>query len=87
MSPNQRDWLSLTEASKFLGVHATSLRRWADSGSIPHFRTPGGHRRFRTADLASWMEGTQTTASDAQLKAVVQGAVGFTRQEIAEKQV
>ena len=87
MSPNQRDWLSLTEASESLGVHPTTLRRWTDSGNIPLFRTPGGHRRFRTADLASWMEGTQTTASAAQLEAVVQGAVGFTRQEIAEKRV
>ena len=87
MSPNQKDWLSLTEASEFLGVHATTLRRWADAGSIPYLRTPGGHRRFRTANLAAWMEGKQTAPMIPQLDALVKGVVGFTRQEMAENHV
>ncbi len=86
MSLNQKDWLSLTGASEFLGVHPTTLRRWADAGSIPHFRTPGGHRRFGAADLASWIEGKQTNMAP-QSEALVPGAVGFTRQEMAEKHV
>ena len=39
-------WLSITEASKVLGVHPSTLRRWADADQIPFTRTHGGHRRF-----------------------------------------
>lgn len=44
-------WLTLEQASSRLGVHPTTLRRWADDGSIDVFITPGGHRRFIPADL------------------------------------
>jgi excisionase family DNA binding protein len=44
-------WLSLNEAARRLGVHPTTLRRWADTGEIPVMVTPGGHRRFTAADL------------------------------------
>lgn len=49
-------WLSLKEASEFLGVHFTTLRKWADDGEIRVFRTPGGHRRFSTGDLRRFLE-------------------------------
>ena len=39
-------WLTLGQASRTLGVTASTLRRWADRGDIPSFTTPGGHRRF-----------------------------------------
>jgi excisionase family DNA binding protein len=45
------EWLGLNEAAKRLGVHPTTLRRWADTGEIPVMVTPGGHRRFAAADL------------------------------------
>lgn len=83
----EQDWLSLSEASELLGVHPTTLRRWADSDSIPCLRTPGGHRRFRTADLSAWMQGRQTVALVAPSEALVQSAVGYTRQEMAKKRV
>lgn len=58
---------SLTEASELLGVHSTTLRRWTDWGNIPSFRTPGGHRRLRAADVASWAEGKQMRDTGRQL--------------------
>jgi excisionase family DNA binding protein len=45
------DWLSLGPASLVLGVDPDTLRRWADSGRVRSFATPGGHRRFSRADL------------------------------------
>ncbi|NOK61193.1 MAG: helix-turn-helix domain-containing protein [Chloroflexi bacterium AL-W] len=39
-------WLSLQEASSLLGVAASTLRRWGDSGRVPMKKTLGGHRRF-----------------------------------------
>jgi excisionase family DNA binding protein len=44
-------WLSLGPSSRLLGVDPDTLRRWADTGRIRTFTTPGGHRRFRRADL------------------------------------
>ena len=75
-------WLTLKDASEFLGVHFTTLRNWADSGEIPVFRTPGGHRRFSAADLrrflAERVDKSVVTDSDA----VFDMAVGQVRQEI-----
>jgi excisionase family DNA binding protein len=87
MSIEGKRWLSLSEAGTLLGVHSTTVRRWADSGTVPCFRTPGGHRRFRLDDLIAWMEGTQTSALAPQSEALVQSAVGYTRQEMATKHV
>lgn len=42
----EADWISLQEASELLGVAASTLRRWGDSGRVPMKRTLGGHRRF-----------------------------------------
>lgn len=51
----EKPWLTLTEASRLLGVHPSTLRAWADAGQPPSFRTPGGHRRFTTADLRAFL--------------------------------
>ncbi|MEF3275096.1 MAG: helix-turn-helix domain-containing protein [Chloroflexus sp.] len=45
------NYLSLSAASRLLGVHTSTLRRWADEGAIPVYITPGGHRRFARADI------------------------------------
>jgi excisionase family DNA binding protein len=44
-------WLSIHDACVLLGVDPSTLRRWSDSGKVPVFRTPGGHRRYVEADL------------------------------------
>src|SRR2546428_6018257 len=52
-------WLALGEASKVLGVDASTLRAWTDAGRIRAYRTPGGHRRYRQDDLAAFLRGHQ----------------------------
>jgi excisionase family DNA binding protein len=49
-----KEWLTLSEAAELLGVHPTTLRRWADNGNVPVKVTPGGHRRFLRSELASY---------------------------------
>ncbi len=44
-------WLTVTEASALLGINPNTLRTWANGGQIRAFRTPGGHRRFKEADV------------------------------------
>ncbi len=48
-------WLELSEAADYIGVHFTTLRRWADDGKVPCIRTPGGRRRFKQAELDVFM--------------------------------
>jgi excisionase family DNA binding protein len=49
------DWMTLGQAAKFLGVAQSTLRKWSDHGRIPTFVTPGGHRRYRRADLDTFL--------------------------------
>jgi excisionase family DNA binding protein len=50
------DWLRLGEAARFLGVAQSTIRKWSDAGRVPAFYTPGGHRRYRRADLEAFLE-------------------------------
>jgi excisionase family DNA binding protein len=49
------EWLTLGKAAHFLGVAQSTLRKWSDLGRVPAFYTPGGHRRFRRADLEAFL--------------------------------
>ena len=44
-------------AAKALGVHANTLRKWADEGKIPYEKTPFGQRRFDLGAILSAAEG------------------------------
>jgi excisionase family DNA binding protein len=48
---NAEIWLGLSEAALILGLHPSTLRRWADSGKIPSSRTRSGRRRFDRATI------------------------------------
>src|SRR4051812_49670613 len=50
------EWLTLGQAARFLGVAQSTIRKWSDSGRVPAFYTPGGHRRYRRADLETFLE-------------------------------
>lgn len=85
--PHQSDdqnarWLTLKDASAFLGVHYTTLRNWADRGEIRVFRTPGGHRRFSVTDLRAFLEERVGQTELADSSEVVEAAVVRVRQEI-----
>ena len=50
------EWLTLGQAAKYLGVAQSTIRKWSDVGRVPAFYTPGGHRRYRRADLDRFLE-------------------------------
>src|SRR5436190_15181587 len=52
----ETDWMTLGQAAKYLGVAQSTIRKWSDVGRVPAFYTPGGHRRFRRADLDAFLE-------------------------------
>lgn len=53
--PPLNRWVSLQKAAERLGVHPTTLRRWADDGQIPCTTTAGGHRRFSLHDIDAFL--------------------------------
>ncbi len=42
---------SSKQVAGFLGVNESSVKRWADSGMLGCFKTPGGHRKFKKNDI------------------------------------
>lgn len=75
-------YLSLSAASRLLGVHSTTLRRWADAGAIPVYVTPGGHRRFARSDIEA-LASRKPLSMPALGSAWAVRAVAQTRNEIA----
>lgn len=43
--------LTISEASRLLGISTITLRRWSDSGRVPVVMLPSGHRRYRREDI------------------------------------
>jgi excisionase family DNA binding protein len=48
--------LTPSEVGRMFHVDKKTVCRWADAGRLPSFRTLGGHRRFREADVLAAME-------------------------------
>lgn len=47
---------SSKQVAEILGVNESSVKRWADSGMLGCFKTPGGHRKFKKNDIASFSQ-------------------------------
>ncbi len=47
--------LTSHQVGSLLQVNPTSVNNWIRDGRIPAFRTPGGHRRIRAADLIAFL--------------------------------
>jgi excisionase family DNA binding protein len=72
--PARNGWLTLGQACRVLGVDESTLRRWADSGYVRVFRTPGGHRRFAEPELQALLAGRASIRSYREL-----GELAITR--------
>ena len=70
-SPEDGPWIGMRRACEILGVNQSTLRAWTDSGRVPVFLTPGGHRRYRETDLRALLESGATGASVEPLSAAL----------------
>ena len=50
------DHLTSRQAAAYLGVALGTLRLWEDAGRVPHYRTPGGQRRFSVEQLDAFLD-------------------------------
>lgn len=53
--------LTTRAAAELLGVAVSTAQQWVESGAIPSWKTPGGHRRVRLSDVEHVIE--QKTAA------------------------
>lgn len=51
--PAGGSYLTSGQVARILGVSPKTVYRWATAGRIPCAVTLGGHRRFRTDDIAA----------------------------------
>lgn len=83
---NNSEWVSLRHAADILGVHPATVRNWADKGELPARRTPGGHRRFRMADLQRMASNRHNDDDEdnggEEVQLILQNALGQTRMQL-----
>jgi excisionase family DNA binding protein len=53
---NDDELLRPREVAELFGVRTTSIARWAREGRLTALLTPGGHRRYRRADVQALLE-------------------------------
>ena len=56
--------LTSTRVATILGVTPSTVKRWADEGTLPCIKTAGGHRRFNAKDVSSFQMRGQAEASE-----------------------
>jgi len=63
--------LTTAQAAKILGVSVRTAQLWIESGALPSWKTPGGHRRVRLSDVLAKVGGGAEIATSGSLLAVV----------------
>jgi len=63
-------WVTLRRACEILGVDESTLRRWADTGRLRSYRTPGGHRRFSLVNLEAMVAGESRTRGSDEMERI-----------------
>lgn len=63
--------LTTAQAAKILGVSVRTAQLWIESGALPSWKTPGGHRRVRLSDVWAKVGGGAEIATSGSLLAVV----------------
>lgn len=71
--------VSISEASKMLGVTEVTLRQWTDEGRIKAFVTPGGHRRYSQSELKKFIGTHRKTLGMRDLAAQLEDTAALHR--------
>ncbi|HIE27936.1 TPA: IS607 family transposase [Candidatus Poribacteria bacterium] len=74
-------YFPISEAAKRLGVHHTTLRKWANEGKIGYTRTVGGRRRFPESEINRLLG--KETSRQVGTRACVYARVSTKKQEEA----
>jgi excisionase family DNA binding protein len=61
--PESEPMLTPAEVAQFFRVDPKTVTRWAKKGWLTSVRTPGGHRRYREAEVRALLAGTPRDGS------------------------
>jgi excisionase family DNA binding protein len=81
------EWITLTAASRLLGVHPMTLRAWVDAGALHAFRTPGGHRRFQVSELRDFLNQHRTDQTTRALTVAPDQTLQQVRKQLSAEPV
>lgn len=56
--PLDEHFYTAAEVAALFRVDPKTVGLWSRSGKLPAIRTPGGHRRYREADVRALLEAT-----------------------------
>lgn len=56
-TPEPEPLLTTAEVATMFRVDPKTVTRWSKAGRIASLRTPGGHRRYREADVQALLRG------------------------------
>ncbi len=76
----ERTMLTTAEAAAFLGISPNTLRRMEARGALIPYRTEGGHRRYSTAMLESYLEAHRGTTRMLPHATPASGEPGYTKE-------
>jgi excisionase family DNA binding protein len=80
------DWISISEASRILGVSPPTLRRWSDAERVPTRKTLGGHRRFSRQSIESLSSRSAAGAEPAPSTISVSLPESLDRRDLASQE-
>lgn len=52
----RRPLAGTSEIAEYLGIPKTTLDKWAHQGTGPRYSRVGRHRRYRWADVETWLD-------------------------------
>ena len=52
----KKSFLSTQEVANILKVDQSTVKRWTESGTLTCQKTPGGHIKFKYADIMTFMQ-------------------------------
>jgi excisionase family DNA binding protein len=79
------DLLTPREVAQVFGVNAATIGTWARAGRLVFTRTPGGHRRYRWADIRTLLTERDPVQVQLEEDAVRLYQQGWTIRQVAEK--
>ncbi|HZT06676.1 MAG TPA: helix-turn-helix domain-containing protein [Chloroflexota bacterium] len=65
------EWIAIGRACQMLGVNPATLRHWTSTGKVHVYRTPGGHRRFSAAEIASLVRTEESPSVESLPHAII----------------
>lgn len=61
MAQTKQQILTARQATSYLGISLSTLRKIEREGLLVPFRTPGGHRRYNLKMLVEYLEASRQT--------------------------